>query len=122
VPADPPIEKPRSLAAAWVAIALLIAVLGGFKWKSGGDRAACILQTRNVQQATRSFQGINGLYPGDAFDRTALIGPGKFIESEPICPAGGTYTWCKVQPAIGTLTIRCSHRKHQLAPARIADW
>lgn len=119
---EPAVEKPRSLTAAWVALALLCAVLGGFKWKSGSDRAACILQMRNVQQASRSYCGVNGLNPGDALDPAAFIGPGKFIEFEPICPAGGTYTWCKVHPAMGTLAIRCSHRKHQLDPALIADW
>lgn len=119
---EPPVEKPRSLAAAWVALALLIAVLGGYKWKAGSDRAACMLHTRNVQQSTRSFQGMNGLNTGDPLEMSDLIGPGKFIESEPVCPAGGTYTWSKVHPDIGTLAIRCSHRKHQLDPALIADW
>ena len=119
---EPAVEKHRSLAPSWVALALLCAVLGGFKWKSGSDRAACILQTRNVQQAARSFQGVNGLNTGDRLEMRDLIGPGKFIEFEPICPAGGTYTWSPVHPAIGTLVIRCSHRKHQLDPALIADW
>ena len=119
---EPPVEKPRSLAPAWVALALLCAVLGGFKWKSAGDKAACHLYTRNVQQAARSFHGMNGLDFGDRLEKTDLIGPGRFIESEPLCPAGGTYTWSPVHPAIGTLAIRCSHRKHQLDPALIKDW
>ncbi len=119
---DPPVEKPRSLTAAWVALALLCAVLGGFKWKSGSDRAACHLNTRNVQQAARSFHGMNGLDFGDRLEKTDLAGPGNFIESEPRCPAGGTYTWSPVHPAVGSLVIRCSHRKHQLDPALIKDW
>lgn len=119
---EPAVEKPRSLAPAWVALALLCAVLGGFKWKSGSDRAACILQMRNVQQAYRSYCGINGLNPGDSFDRLGLIGPGKLIESVPVCPAGGTYTWSEIHPLVGDLAIRCSHRKHQLDPALIKDW
>jgi hypothetical protein len=122
VSSEPPVEKPRSLAAAWVTLALLIAVLGGYKWKAGSDRAACILQTRNVQQAVRSYCGMNGINSGDTFDRTGIIGPGKFIESEPVCPAGGTYTWSANTPLVGHLAIRCSHRKHQLDPALIADW
>ena len=119
---EPAVEKPRSLAPAWVALALLIAVLGGFKWKSGSDRAACILTTRNVQQAARSFRGINGLNFGDRLEKADLVGPGNFIESEPLCPAGGTYIWSPVHPPVGTLVIRCSHRKHQLDPALIKDW
>ncbi len=119
---EPTVEKPRSLAAAWVALALLFAVLGGFKWKSGSDRAECILHTRNVQQAARSFQGMNSLDVGDRLEKADLVGPGNFIESEPRCPAGGTYTWSPVHPAVGTLVIRCSHRKHQLDPALIKDW
>lgn len=65
---------------------------------------------------------MNGQNTGDHFEVSELIGPGKFIEFEPICPAGGTYTWSKVHPAIGILAFRCSHRKHQLDPALIADW
>lgn len=110
VSSEPAVEKPRSLTAAWVALALLFAVLGGFIWKSGSDRAACILNTRNVQQAARSFHGMNGLNFGDRLAKADLVGPGKFIESEP------------AHPAIGTLAIRCSHRKHQLDPALIKDW
>ena len=115
---EPVVEKPRSLTAAWVALALLCAVLGGFKWNSDRNKASCLLITRNAQTAVRS----NGLNPGDALDRSALIGPGKFFEFEPRCPAGGTYTWSINQPSMGDLAIRCSHRKHQLDPALIADW
>lgn len=118
----PPVEKTRSLAPAWVALALLVAVLGGFKWKSRSDRAACILCTRNVQTAVRSYCGMKGLNPGDALDRRALFGPGNVLESEPVCPDGGTYTWSPVYPAKGTPAIRCSHRKHQLDPALLKYW
>ena len=65
---------------------------------------------------------MNSLNTGDQLEMSDLIGPGKFIDSQPVCPAGGTYTWSKVHPAVGTLAIRCSHRKHQLDPAFIADW
>jgi hypothetical protein len=122
VSSEPAVEKPRSLTAAWVALALLCAALGGFKWKSGSDRVACILNTRNFQQAARSFHGINGLDFGDRLEKADLVGPGNFIEAEPVCPAGGTYTWSPVHPPVGTLVIRCSHRKHQLDPALIKTW
>lgn len=119
---EPPVEKPRSLTAAWVALALLFAFLGWFKWESESDKAACFLITRNAQQSVRSYCGMNGLNVGDAFDRRALFGPGKFLKSEPVCPAGGTYTWSTNAPLVGGLAIRCSHRKHQLDPAFTADW
>ena len=122
VSSEPPVEKPRSLAPAWITLALFIALLGGFEWKSGRDKAVCQLNTRNIQQAARAFHGMQGKHFGDRLDKGDLVGPGRFLDTEPCCPAGGTYIWSPVHPAIGTLAIRCSHRKHQLDPALIKDW
>ncbi len=120
---EPPVEKPRSLTAAWFALALLCAVHGGFKWNSDRNKAFCLVTTQNVQQAVRSYCGMNGINPGEPVDKTELFGPGKFIESEPLrCAGGGTYTCSSVQPNVGDLYLRCSHRKHQLDPALIKDW
>jgi hypothetical protein len=123
MPAEPAVEKPRSLTAAWVALALLLAVLGWFKWNSERNKTFCRLTTRNVQQAVRSYCGMNGLYLGDPINKSDLFGPGKFIESEPLrCAGGGTYTCLSVQPDVGDLYLRCSDRKHQLDAALIKDW
>ena len=42
-----------------------ILFIGARAWKRGSDRAASILQIRNVQQAVRSYSNMNGKNPGD---------------------------------------------------------
>lgn len=118
----PHVEKSSEPSGVWLLLILLLVVLAGVWWKSVEDKAGCQLNVRNVQQASRSYCGMNGLNPGSPLLRTDLIGPGGLIGSEPVCPAGGTYTWSSVHPACGDLAIRCSNRKHQLDPALIADW
>ena len=116
---DEPSRPLRWLTAIVVIICLAVAVL----WrKQRSDRAACQMNTRNVQQAVRSHAGMNNLPIGRPLDKNAIVGPGKFIQDEPRCPGGGTYSWSTVQPGIGTLVIECSHPNHQLDPALIKDW
>jgi hypothetical protein len=92
--------------------------------KKGNDRAGCILNCRNVQQAMRSCHGMNGHNPGDvlpAFGNSTLVGPGRFIESMPVCPAGYRYKWVEGRvPMVGELMIRCSCPEH--VPTGIEDW
>jgi type II secretory pathway pseudopilin PulG len=91
-----------------------ILFIGARAWKKGSDRAGCIIQIRNVQQGIRSFANMNGLNPGDAVPggswHALVIGPGLFVEREPLCAAGGVYAPAAdgVIPAIGTLGIVCS--------------
>ena len=94
--------------------------VGARAWKEGSDRAACILQIRNVQQAVRSYQGMNALSIGDPLDWSEIFGPGKFIERQPSCPAGGTYTFAKEHPHIGKLACTCSHADH--VPPNHENW
>lgn len=101
-----------------------ILFIGARAWKKGSDRAASILQIRNVQQAVRSFSNMNGLNPGDgATEITAkgfgtleseVFGPGKFIENDPTAagashPAGTGYAYAPTTagtiPLIGTLYL-----------------
>lgn len=117
--ADEPSRPLRWLTAIVVIASLAVAVLW---WKQGSDRAACQINTRNVQQAVRSHAGMNNLPLGRPLDKNAIVGPGKFIQDEPRCPGGGTYIWSTVQPNIGTLVIECSHPNHQLDPALTKDW
>ena len=86
------------------------------------NRAACIMNIRNVQQAMRSFQNMNGFGPGeDGYQKTALFGPKSFLESPPTCPSGGTYSWVEGKfPLVGELALRCSHTGH--VPERHEDW
>jgi type II secretory pathway pseudopilin PulG len=109
----------------------LISVLfiGARAWKKGSDRAACILNIRNFQQAVRSYANMNGKNPGDtvpAFN-TTIVGAGLFMETAPICPGGGTYTGLAdtTIPAVGTLALTCDFADgpaHAPDPATTAAW
>lgn len=103
----------------------LIAILfiGARAWKRGSDRAASILQIRNVQQAVRSFANMNGKNAGDTVApdpgppvviglRDEVFGSGKFIENDPTAgthPAGTGYAYAitapNVIPEVGTLYL-----------------
>ena len=90
-----------------------ILFIGARAWKKGSDRAASILQIRNVQQAVRSHSNMSGLNPADTFTQGDVFGPEKFIEKDPVNdplakhPAGSTYGYTYaaegVVPAIGIL-------------------
>ena len=90
-----------------------ILFIGARAWKKGSDRAASILQIRNVQQAVRSFSNMNGLNPGDTIATldSEIFGAGKFIENSPVGthPAGGDLAFAvaapTVIPNVGTLYL-----------------
>jgi len=85
-----------------------ILFIGARAWKKGSDRAGCIMNIRNAQQAVRSYAN---MYNTSAIPAGELIGAGKFLETAPICPAGGTYTdltGAVTAPAVGTLAMTCT--------------
>lgn len=106
----------------------LISILfvGARAWKKGSDRAGCIMNIRNVQQGMRSFQNMNGHEAGDTVvgAKTEIIGSNKFVESTPICPGSGAYTYGDdVLPLVGTLYMVCDlavGEKH--VPSAYTDW
>lgn len=105
----------------------LIAILfvGASAWKKGSDRAACIMNQRNVQQAVRGHQNMSGKNPGDtglAYD--SIIGANGYIQTTPTCPSSGTYpTSFTTYPALGTLAYACSKATDlQHVPNDIAGW
>lgn len=106
----------------------LISILfvGARAWKRGSDRAGCIMNIRNVQQGMRSFQNMNGHSAGatvtDAQDD--IIGAGKFVETAPSCPAGGTYTiGGNSLPGVGSLYMTCSLSSSDgHVPSAYSDW
>ena len=70
----------------------LIGVLfiGARAWKRGSDKATCVMNIRNVQQAVRSHQNLSGLYDGAPLDVSVdVIGPGNFIETAADDTRGG---------------------------------
>src|SRR5690606_20307823 len=80
-------------------------------YKKGRDRRSCMLQCRNMQQAMRSYHSVNGHNAGEVFPTfgaSTLVGPGLFIESMPVCGAGGKFTWVEGRiPLVGELMILC---------------
>ena len=104
----------------------LISILfvGARAWKQGSDRAGCILNIRNAQQATRSYQNMNNYPEGHTINMFIdLMGPGKFMESEPKCPGNGDYDHTGAIPPVGTLAMTCSlagSERH--VPERYTDW
>jgi hypothetical protein len=113
-----PIGK-RLILSSLTLIFLLCAIWGPlfFQWQRGADRSGCIMNIRNVQQAMRGYQGMNS---SEQAPKEKLIGPGRFIEREPVCPRGGKYTWTQVGWHVGELMIRCSHKDH--IPNDYRDW
>ena len=102
----------------------LIAVLfiGANIYKQGADRAACILNIRNVHQAVRADQNLNGKNVGDVLTSTDIIGEGRYIETAPICPSeGGAYTLEGTYPAVGTVAAACDDYGADLARKHVPD-
>jgi hypothetical protein len=93
-------------------IILPIIFVGARAWKKGSDRAACIMNTRNVQQAVRGYQNSNSLKEGAPIDWNEIFGPGKLMEQRPVCPLGGTYTFTSTVPPVGGLACSCSLIEH----------
>lgn len=97
--------------------------IGARAYKKGSDRAGCILNQRNVQQAVRSYQGMKGQGAGEPIDWKEIIGTGKFLDKEPTCPAHGKYTF-KPSAKMGELAVECSlcgePDKH--VPQDHSDW
>jgi len=93
---------------------LLLAVLfliGARAWKRGSDRAMCIVNIQAVQKAVRGYANFSGRDPGVTVSglENEIIGPGRFFDSLPTCPGGGTYTLGgDVIPEVGTLYMECS--------------
>jgi type II secretory pathway pseudopilin PulG len=111
-----------------------ILFIGARAWKKGSDRAASILQIRNVQQAVRSHSNMYGKNPGDtdANLRTSIFGADKFIKTDPAAegakhPGGGDLAYSITAPttipAIGTLYMTVTGTGNaDYMPADIGDW
>lgn len=97
--------------------------LGAKKYKSGADRAACILNIRNIHQAVRAHQNLYGHDIGDKIVWSEIIGPGKYIEVMPKCPHGATYSLVDKFPKVGTPAAVCPHAKeHEHEPNSTRGW
>jgi hypothetical protein len=115
-----------------VMMLLLITVLfiGARAWKRGSDRAGCIMSIQSVQKGVRGYANLYGFNPGANAPnlQTQLIGIGRFVESMPICPGSGTYTFgqtfgANTIPPMGNLYMECSLAStQQHVPDVKSDW
>lgn len=103
-----------------------ILFIGTRAWKRGSDRAACLMNSVNVQKAVRGYQNMNQLNDGAPLVHTGtIVGPGLMLEQEPVCPEYGAYLWGTTIPARGTAYIDCHDPDNSATfhyPQNIADW
>ena len=113
----------------------LISILfvGARAWKKGSDRSANIMNIRNVQQAVRAHQNMNGLLEGAALAETVIFGNGttEGYLKEPTPPSAdiaAAYTYTGTVPGIGTLftsstgTPTAGGTAADYAPTGTQDW
>lgn len=106
-----------------------ILFIGARAWKKGSDKAGCIMNIRNVQQAVRSWQNMNAKNVGDAYVISDdIIGTGLFVETTPVCPSEtdatpDNYTILTAVPDVGTLVMTCTLASSEgHVPDSIAGW
>ena len=81
-----------------------ILFIGARAWKKGSDRAANILNIRNVQQAVRAHANVRGLNIGDALVATTdILGSGKYLNSPTPPNTDISYAFLATVPTIGQL-------------------
>lgn len=88
----------------------LIAILfvGARAWKRGSDRAGCIMNIRNVQQAARGHMNMTNT-PTTVPAASDIYGTGaNAYLPTPVCPGGGTYTYTTTDAAAGAVFLSCS--------------
>jgi type II secretory pathway pseudopilin PulG len=77
-----------------------ILFIGVNAWRRGSDRAANVLNMRNVQQAMRGHQNTRNLNPGAAFVSAPSPGLVDYmtipVPSAGLIAAGGVYNWAGV--------------------------
>ena len=83
-----------------------ILFIGARAWKKGSDRAANILNIRNVQQAVRAHANVRALDLGIALASTDIVGTGKYLNAVNPPVSTLTYAYGSVVPAIGTLYLQ----------------
>lgn len=103
---------------------------GAQAWKRGSDRALCIIHIQNVQKGVRSYANLYGFLPGAMAPnlQNQVIGLGRFVESTPVCPGNGGYTFGHASgndtiPPVGELYMQCSlEGSDQHVPASHSEW
>ena len=85
-----------------------ILFIGARAWKKGSDRAANVLNIRNVQQAVRAHANVRGLAIGATLASTDIVGSGKYLNAVTAPNTDITYAYGTTIPAIGTLYLQAT--------------
>lgn len=77
------------------------------------------MKQKVIQQAARSYEGVNGLLIGAPVDWSQIRG--SYLSEESFrCPCGGDYDLSSAVPAPGTLHAPCKRAEHE--PPAHGDW
>ena len=109
---------------------ITILFVGARAWKRGSDRAGCLMNIRNMQQAMRSDQNMRNSAPGGAgLLATNIIGANAYVTNGPLCPTDKatayTYTGDGNYPALGNLYATCAQtaeKTNHVFNSPITDW
>ena len=82
-----------------------ILFIGATAWKKGSDRAANILNIRNVQQAVRAHSNVRGMNISDTLASSEIVGSGKYLNAVTAPNTSISYAYGTTIPAIGTLYL-----------------
>ncbi len=104
-----------------------ILFIGARAWKKGSDRAANVLNLRNVQQAVRAHANVHTLAIGDTLVDTDIVGANKYLSTITAPNTDITYTYDAVVPAFGNLYLNAAYAgtsaaDYEPAAALYADW
>jgi type II secretory pathway pseudopilin PulG len=87
----------------------LISILfvGAKAWKKGSDRAANIMNIRNVQQAVRGHQNMHNMAEGDALLHALIVGDSGYLKAptSPNATAISSYGYLDAVPVTGALYL-----------------
>ena len=92
-----------------------ILFIGARAWRTGSDRAANILNIRNVQQAVRSHANLHGLSNGATLYSSDIVGAGKYLNNVKAPNSDIVYAYCTVVPDIGNLYLTAIYSDHSFA-------
>lgn len=109
---------------------ITVLFIGARAWKRGSDRALCIMHIQGVQKGIRSYSNLYGFSPGANAPnlQNKVIGLGRFVETIPICPSNGTYSFGQTYgndtiPPVGELYLQCTLAgSDQHEPSNYSEW
>jgi type II secretory pathway pseudopilin PulG len=115
-----------------VLLALIsILFVGARAWKRGSDRAGCLINIRNLQQAMRGDQNMRNSAPdGPGLVGANIVGNNTaYITNAPLCPTDKASAYALLgdgnYPPLGTLYATCTSGEaatHVYETNDVVDW